>query len=198
MKLLQHWQICISFWFLISWNQVTCHEIIYDIRWWDSFILWGSMTEYTIDALFESQLVCAAVLPPFFGIWTIFLPPKFDHIYHFIQILLGPISKPPFSACRRSFCPPKLTKSVILFRSYWVPFWTSSGAPLLIFTRSAPPTGPFCIWDQSSHWKFEMHFLEFDTYSVFSLHEKNIYPLSQNLSFKLWFIYILRKTVISM
>ena len=37
------------------------------------------------------------------------------------------------------FLPPKLTKSIILFRSCWVPFWTSSGAPLLILTRSAPP-----------------------------------------------------------
>ena len=27
---------------------------------------------------------------PIFGIWTIFLPQKFDHIYHFIQILLSP------------------------------------------------------------------------------------------------------------
>ena len=28
---------------------------------------------------------------PIFGIWTIFLPFKIDQIYHFVQILLGPI-----------------------------------------------------------------------------------------------------------
>ena len=28
---------------------------------------------------------------PIFSIWTIFLPPKFDHVYHFIQILLNAI-----------------------------------------------------------------------------------------------------------
>ena len=37
------------------------------------------------------------------------------------------------------FAPQNLTMSTISFRSCWVPFWTSSRAPLLIFTRSAPP-----------------------------------------------------------
>ena len=47
----------------------------------------------------------------------------------------------PFSACRRYFCPPKLTQSFISFRSCWVAFWTSSGAPLLNFTKKTPPYG---------------------------------------------------------
>ena len=33
--------------------------------------------------------------PPFSASGRSFCPPKFDHVYHFIQILLGPISKPP-------------------------------------------------------------------------------------------------------
>ena len=33
--------------------------------------------------------------PPFSASGWSFCPPKFDHVYHFIQILLGPISKPP-------------------------------------------------------------------------------------------------------
>ena len=32
---------------------------------------------------------------PFSASGRSFCPPKFDHVYHFIQILLGPISKPP-------------------------------------------------------------------------------------------------------
>ena len=47
-----------------------------------------------------------------------------------------PFRKPPFSGCCQMFAP-KLTKSIILARSCWVPFWTSSGPPLLIFTRSS-------------------------------------------------------------
>ena len=42
--------------------------------------------------------------PPFSASGRSFCPPKFDLVNHFIQILLGPISKPPFSACRRPFC----------------------------------------------------------------------------------------------
>ena len=52
--------------------------------------------------------------PPFSASGRSFCPPKFDHVYHFIQILLGPISKPTFSACKKIFCPPKLTKSIII------------------------------------------------------------------------------------
>ena len=37
------------------------------------------------------------------------------------------------------FAPQNLTMCTISFRSCWVPFWTSSRAPLLIFTRSGPP-----------------------------------------------------------
>ena len=63
-----------------------------------------------------SKVLFEITPPPIFGIWTIFLPPpppKFDHVCHFIRILLGSYNKsPPFSACRRSFCPPKLTKSI--------------------------------------------------------------------------------------
>ena len=33
--------------------------------------------------------------PQFSASGRSFCPPKFDHVYHFIQILLGPISKPP-------------------------------------------------------------------------------------------------------
>ena len=75
--------------------------------------------------------------------WS-FCPPKFDHVYYFIQILLGPISKPHIFSMEMLFLPPKLTKSIILFRSCWVPFWTLSGTPLLILTRSAPP-GVSCL-----------------------------------------------------
>ena len=70
------------------------------------------------------------------------------------------LESPPFSACRQSFCPPKLTKSLISLRSCWVPFWTSSGAPLLILTREHPtcnakvresyPPSRQAIWSQCS------------------------------------------------
>ena len=33
--------------------------------------------------------------PPFSASGQSFCPPKFDNVYHFIQILLGPVSKPP-------------------------------------------------------------------------------------------------------
>ena len=33
--------------------------------------------------------------PHFRHLDDLFAPPKFDHVHHFIQILLGPISKPP-------------------------------------------------------------------------------------------------------
>ena len=39
--------------------------------------------------------------------------------------------------------PPQLCKSIVLFRFCWVPFWTSSVVPLMILTRSAPPTQGF-------------------------------------------------------
>ena len=82
--------------------------------------------------------------PPFLAPGRPFCPQKFDLVYHFIQILLGLILNPLFSACRQSFWPPKLTKSIILFRSCWVPFWNSSGAPLLFLTPSAsPPPGAY-------------------------------------------------------
>ena len=62
--------------------------------------------------LWESVGICAAVLPTFAASGRSFCPPKFDHIYHFFR-----------------------SKSIVLFRPCWVPFWT--GAPLLILTRSA-------------------------------------------------------------
>ena len=50
-------------------------------------------------------------------------PHKFHHVYHFIQILLVPISKDPhFQHVDDLFAPQKLTKSIISFRSCWVPF----------------------------------------------------------------------------
>ena len=56
------------------------------------------------------------------------------------NVWLSESSRAPFSACRRSFCAPKLTKFIISFISCLVPFWTSRGTPLPIFTRSAPPS----------------------------------------------------------
>ena len=47
--------------------------------------------------------------------------------------------KPPIFSMWTILLPPKLSKSIVLLRSCWVPFWTLSGAPLLILTRSAPP-----------------------------------------------------------
>ena len=73
--------------------------------------------------------------PPFSASGRYLCPPKFDHVYHFIQILLGPISKAPILRMLSIFLPHELTKYIILSRSCWVPFWNSSGAPLLIFTR---------------------------------------------------------------
>ena len=86
--------------------------------------------------------------PPFSASGRSFCPPKFDHVYYFIQILLGPISKPTFSACRCSFCPPNwpnlsfysdLVGSCFELRAahpYWFwpgvppPPWGKSGAKL--------------------------------------------------------------------
>ena len=76
-------------------------------------------------------------------IWTIFLSPQIWPCLPFYSDLVGShFESSPSSACRRSFYPPKLTKSIISFRTCWVPFWTSSDAPLLIFTLSAPPPPP--------------------------------------------------------
>ena len=86
---------------------------------------------------------------PIFGIWMIFLPtpppppppPNLTMSTILFRSCRVPFLSPPFSACRRSFCPSKLTKSIILISSCWGPFWTASGAPLLIFTRSARSHG---------------------------------------------------------
>ena len=82
--------------------------------------------------------------PPFSASGRSFCPPKFYHIYYFIQILLGPISKPHIFQHVDALFDPKLTKSIILFRSCWVPFWTSSDAPLIL-TWSAPPPPPIIL-----------------------------------------------------
>ena len=50
--------------------------------------------------------------PPIFGIWMIFLTPKFDHVYHFIQILLGPISKAPHFQHVDVFFAPKIDQLI--------------------------------------------------------------------------------------
>ena len=79
--------------------------------------------------------------PPFSASGRSFCPQKFDHVNHFIQILFGLILKAPHFQYVDDLFASKLSKSIVLFRSCWVPFWTSSGAPLLILTRSAPPGG---------------------------------------------------------
>ena len=45
--------------------------------------------------LWESVGMRRGFAPHFRHLDDLFAPPKFDHVYHFIQILLGPISKPP-------------------------------------------------------------------------------------------------------
>ena len=89
--------------------------------------------------LWESVGKRRGFAPHFRHLDDLFCPPKFDHVYHFIQISLGLISKAPHFQYVDDLFAPKLSKSIVLFRSCWVPFWTSSGAPLLILTRSAPP-----------------------------------------------------------
>ena len=58
------------------------------------------------------------------------------------------------------FAPQNLTMSTILFRSCWVPFWTSSSTPLLIFTRSATPPNRQQPFDhQGLFWSRKRSFL---------------------------------------
>ena len=76
-------------------------------------------------------------------IWTIFLPPKLRPRLPFYSDLVGShFEYPPFSACSRSFCLPKLTKFIISFTSCWVPFWTSSCDPADFYPECRPPGQP--------------------------------------------------------
>ena len=80
----------------------------------------------------------------FFASGRSFCPPKFDHVCHLIQILLGPISK----ACRRCFCPPKFTKSIISFRSWLSPFLNfERRTPLPVDQFYTPPPPPSTKFD---------------------------------------------------
>ena len=47
---------------------------------------------------------------PFSASGRSFCPPKFDHVYHFIQILLGPISKAPIFRMLTIFFRPQIDK----------------------------------------------------------------------------------------
>ena len=94
------------------------------------------MPKWNKSTLRVSRYAPPRFCPPFSAFGRSHPPTNFDHVYHFIQILLGPISKAPhFQHVDDLFAPPKLTKSIISFRSCWVPFWTSNGTALLIFIR---------------------------------------------------------------
>ena len=56
------------------------------------------------------------------------------HVYHFIQILLGSFSKPSIFSVQTIFLPLKIDQIYHIIQMLWVPFWTSSRAPLLIFS----------------------------------------------------------------
>ena len=90
--------------------------------------------------LWESVCVRRGFAPPIFGTWTIFLPPKIWPCLPFYSDLVGSYFEATHFQRVDDFFPPpkKLTKSIISFRSCWVPFWTSSCAPLLFLTLSAP------------------------------------------------------------
>ena len=86
-----------------------------------------------------SRCMLRGFAPYFRHLGDLFAPPQIWPCLPFHSHLVGShFESPQFSACRRSSCPPKCTKSIILSRSCWVPFWSSSGAPLLIFNRSTP------------------------------------------------------------
>ena len=56
-----------------------------------TFDLWGGGGTPSLRVSRYAPRFC----PPFSASGRSFCPPKFDLVYHFIQILLGPISKPP-------------------------------------------------------------------------------------------------------
>ena len=84
--------------------------------------------------------------PPFSASERSFCLPKFNHVYHFIQILVGPISETPIFRMLTIFLPPKLTKSTILSRSCWVPF-------LNFEWRTPTDFYPECPGDCEMDWK---------------------------------------------
>ena len=89
--------------------------------------------------LWESVGMCCSFAPHFRHLDDLFAPQIWPCLPFHSDLVGSCFQSPPFSACRRSFCPPKLTKSINLFRSCWVPFWTLSAAPLLILNDVTPP-----------------------------------------------------------
>ena len=94
--------------------------------------------------------------PPFSASGRSFCPPKFDHVYHFIQILLGPISKAPIFNMYTIFLPSKFDQIYhfiqILLGHFELraahPYWFLPGVP----PPPPPPTprGPARVSMSSS------------------------------------------------
>ena len=94
--------------------------------------------------------------PSFLASGRSFCPQKFDLVYHFIQILLGPISKPPNFSMYTIFLPPKrpnlsfysdLVGSHFELRAVH-PYWFWPGVP--------PPPSPNLIYSMDTSTK-SMH-----------------------------------------
>ena len=79
--------------------------------------------------------------PPFSASGRSFCPPKFDHVYHFIQILLGLISKAPLFQYVDDLIAPQIGK---IYR-----FIQNLLGPILNFERRTPP--PDHIPDSKVH-----------------------------------------------
>ena len=90
------------------------------------------------------------VLSHIFGTWTIFLPPKMWHFLSFCSDLVGSHFEAPHFQHVDDLLPPKIDQIYHFIQTlFWVPFWTSSGAPLLFLTPRTPPPpriAPILTW----------------------------------------------------
>ena len=117
--------------------------------WWPGACLsgvgggWGSLP------LWESVGMRCGFAPHFRHLDDLFAPLKFDHVYHFIQILLGPISKPPNFQHVEDLFAPKIDQIYNFIQILLGPILNFEPCTLTDFYTECPPLG---FWPDSANY----------------------------------------------
>ena len=94
--------------------------------------------------------------PQFSASGRSFCPPKFDHVYHFIQILLGPISKPPNFQHVDDILAPKIDQIYNFIQILLGPILNFEPRTPTDFYPECPP-GSSANWFWSSMNPYQLH-----------------------------------------